>query len=476
MKRILTVTALLALVLTLSACRLYNHDYKEDVLEYALIAEDGDLSILDQYPNLEYVDLRGSTCYDEILAYTKAHPDVKVRFSIELGERRFNQDETDITLNCYETDYDILLQNLKYLPNLNHVHLEQVTFTKDQLDVLKNTYPDVNVTYTVKLGDKYYDHTVTELELSHLTTADVEGAINAIALLPDLTNVSLVNSSGDSRLTVADARVLIAAHPNVNFRYEFRLFGQTVSTLTEQLVFNGVSIGDTGLEQIREALTILPNCTYIKLDSCGISDSVMAQFRSENPDIKITWRVFVDKYSMLTDEEVLHMPYTVEDEDLGPLKYCNEVKYLDMVNCKITNINFLAHMPKLECAIFTLTRIDDISPVTNCPNLTWLELANCSLLDNISCLSGMTNLKYLNLSGTKVKDISDLNNLPLERLKCAKSSIGKAALEAFSAKHPNCMVSNKGLAVGYGWRYDDTAQKVPCDYYANMMKVFNYDK
>ena len=66
MKRILTLAALLTLILTLSACQLFVHDYTEDVTEYALIASDGsELSVLEQYPNLQYVDLRGSTCYED---------------------------------------------------------------------------------------------------------------------------------------------------------------------------------------------------------------------------------------------------------------------------------------------------------------------------------------------------------------------------------------------------------------------------
>ena len=476
MKRILTVTLLFILVLALSACQLYNHDYREDVLEYALIAKDGDLSILDQYPNLEYVDLRGSTCYEEILAYIKAHPDVKVRFSIELGGQHYNQDVTEVTLNGYDTDYSMLLENLKYLPNLEHVHVEEISFTKEQLDTVRTTYPNLDFTYTVELGDKVFHHDVTELDLSHLTTADIESTLIRLELLPNVTNVTLINESGDSRLSVADAHQLITAYPGINFQYQFRLFGQTVSTLAEQLVFSGVSIGDSGIDQIREALTILPNCNYIKLDSCGVSDSVMAQLRTDHPDKTVVWRIFADKYSILTDAEVLYMPNSLDDGHVGGLKYCNNVKYLDLSNCKITNINFITNMPKLECAVLSLTKISDISPVTNCPNLIWLDLSNCSLLSDISCLSGISNLKNINLSGTKVKDISVLNSLPLERFKCAKSSISKTTIEAFAESHPNCMVSSKGLATAHGWRYNDTASKEPCEYYKHMMQVFGYKK
>ena len=49
MKRILALAALLTLILTLSACQLFVHDYTEDVTEYALIASDGsELSVLEQ--------------------------------------------------------------------------------------------------------------------------------------------------------------------------------------------------------------------------------------------------------------------------------------------------------------------------------------------------------------------------------------------------------------------------------------------
>lgn len=476
MKRILTMTLLITLLaLSLSACQLYTHDYREDVLEYAMIAESGDLSVLDEYPNLEYVDLRGSTCYDEILAYSETHPDVTVRYNVQLGERRFNEDTAEVSLNCYEIEYDILLQNLKYLPALQSVHLNQVTFTKEQLDTLVQTYPDISFTYTVEACGRRYDHSATELDLGHMTVSDMGDVVNAISLLPNLTNVNLVSATGDSQLTIADVRSLFEACPGISFNYEFALFGQTVSTLAQELVFDSVEIGNEGVGKIREALGIMKHCTYVKLDSCEIDNEVLAQLRSDYPDIKVVWRVFAGKFSILTDEQMLRMPYSLTDEDAASLKYCNDIKYLDVVNSKITNIDFVAHMPNLECAIFTLTKIKDLSPLTNCPNLIWLELSSCTGIKELSGLSGMTNLKYLNISATKVKDLSALDGLPLERFNCVKSSVGTAALEAFEVKHPNCRVTSKGSALGYGWRYDDKNQTEPFSYYAHMREVFRYD-
>ena len=202
MKRTLRLLIILCVILlTLSACQLYTRDYKEDVLEYALITDTGDLSVLDQYPNLEYVDLRGSTCYEEILQYVKDHPHINVRYSVQLGDRRFNHDETEIVLNGYETSYEALSKNLKYLLGLKSVRLNQIDFSQEEYDRLIAAYPYIQFTYSVELGGRHYDHSVTELDLATLTSDQLDEAIQTISLLPDLTYVDLTNDIGESHLT-----------------------------------------------------------------------------------------------------------------------------------------------------------------------------------------------------------------------------------------------------------------------------------
>ena len=265
------------------------------------------------------------------------------------------------------------------------------------------------------------------------------------------------------------------AIPAVRFNYVFKLFDQKVSLLSEELVFDTVEIGNDGIAAIREALDAMPNCSYVKLDSCGIDDDVMAQLRADYPDKQIVWRVFVGKYSILTDEEMLRMTFSIGDDDTSGLQYCNDVKYLDVNSSKITNISFMSHMPKLECVILTLTKVKDLSPLANCPNLTWLELANCSGVNDLSGISSLTGLKYLNISGTKVTDLNVLENVPLKRLKCAKSRLKESDLDSFALDHPDCSVVNTGSVLGYGWRFDDYNQKIPFAYYTELQKIFRYD-
>lgn len=475
MKRILIMAVLITiLALSLSACDLYSYNYQENVLEYAMIAESGDLAQLEQYPNLEYVDLRGSTCYDEILAYAGEHPEVTVRYNVTFGEKRFDAEAAEVSLKCSDTDYDTLLENLKYLPDLQSVHLDQVTFTREQMDALTASYPNVTFTYTVELCERRYDHTVTELDLSYLRADDITDAANVLSLLSDLTSVELPGYGSNGDLTVGDVKMLVDACPGIAFSYEFNLFGQTVSTLAEELVFDTVEIGNDGVEKIREALGIMKNCTYVKLDSCEIDNEVMAQLRDDYPDITVAWRVFAGKFSILTDEEMLRMPISLKDSDATYLKYCNKIKYLDVQSSRITNIDFISYMPELECAVLTQTNIKDLSPLANCPNLTWLEISSCLRVNDLSTISDLQNLKYLNISNTRVTDLTVLDEMPLERFNCVKASVKDDELEAFIAKHPDCDTVSKGYALGYGWRYEDKQQTQMFPYYAQMYDIFRY--
>ena len=477
MKRIVSLIVLLMILSTLPACRLYNRDGKDSVLEYAMIATDGrDLDILDQYPNLQYVDLRGSTCFEDILEYAAAHPEVKVRYSIPIGEQYFNLDITDMTLTGSDSVFDDLMTNLKFLHALKTIHIDQISITKAQLDELKAAYPHIGFTYTVKLGEDVYDPSATKLDLSQISSEDAQIALAALGHLPNLTHVDLVDGSGKSKLPVSDCNALMAAYPQITFNYELKLFGQTLSPKTESVTFRDVRIEPSELEQIQEAIAAMPNCSYIRFDNCGLDNESLAQFRDANPDISVVWQIQVDKYRVMTDTEVILMPNISADSSTEPLKYCTKAKYLDLSNCKNRDFSFLANMPDLECAVLVNTFITDLSGLSNCRNLTWLELINCTALKDISPLSGLTNLKYLNLSATKVKDLSPLDQVPLERFKCVKSSLDGDELSDFCDKHPDCLTSNTGAANGMGWRYDDGAKRVPFSYYTKMMEIFGYTR
>ena len=471
-RRILLIGITVLLIFLLCGC---DSDYTDDVKEFAMITESSDLSALNMYPNLKYVDLRGSTCYDAILQYKEANPQIRVRYNVNLGNVKFNNDVQEITLYPNDFEFEELLRNLKYLPQLQYVRFIHMPLTLEQLNELKAEYPNLKIDYTISFADHEFEMNATELDFAFIESSQIDDLIPILPMFPNLSDVWLSDNAANSNLSPSDVKLLVNALPDIRFIYSFKLFGQMLSTRDTELVFDEVNIGNDGLELIRDALDIMKDCSYVLLDSCGIDDSNMEALRNDYPDKKIVWRIFVSRYSMLTDEEMIRMTSKVTDKDTAPFRYCTNVKYLDLSYNNISDFNFLSNFTELECAILTLTNISDLTPLGNCPNLTWLELFSCSKVKDISCLAQAKNLKYLNLSYTRVSDISVLDQLPLERFVCVDAKISKSDLSRFVEQHPQCLVNSTGSPTGYAWRYNDKKQQEPFEYYEKLREIFRYD-
>ena len=137
-------------------------------------------------------------------------------------------------------------------------------------------------------------------------------------------------------------------------------------------------------------------------------------------------------------------------------------------------------MPELEVLIGSGSAVKDLSGIENCKKLTWLELASCLKLDNIEPLAGCEGLKYLNISYTKVKDLSPLDALKLERFVYLNPKASTKEQNTFLTIHPKaeCITVFYGYSqpYGYGWRYDDNGKTMFWYYKDVIREVFEYDK
>lgn len=464
----------LVLLLGLAGCA----DPNASIEQLALVVTAEDISMLDDYPNLKEVDLRGSNCYDAIEAYIASHPEIEVSYTVDLGRKSFETDETELTLKPGDFAYEKLMENLKYLPRVTHIELVNTSLTLEEIEAIKASYGAVTVDYTVELLGAAHSPAETALDLSGMEPSMLDDTAAKLPMLPNVTHVELMKADGTCNLSPEDVKVLQEAAPGVVFNYTFELFGQTLSTAAETVEYVDVAIGNEGEPQIRQALDILTNCTYFKLDNCGLDYEVLAGIRDDYPDTKVVWRVELDNghYSMLTDEEMLRITHRLNNENSADLKYCTGVKYADFGhNSSLTDISFIQYMTELECLILSGSPLKDISYLENCTKLVWLELCFCGNVSDLSSLSGLKDLRYLNVSYSKVEDISPIQDLQLERFNCMHTKVSTADAAAYEAAHPNCLSRFEGeQPYGYGWRYNDYGYTF-FDYYLNMRKIFRYD-
>ena len=442
--------------------------------------EAGELYTLDYYPNLKTVDLSGSTCYSAIVDFASKRPHLDITYDVSVGATQISSKADSASLKCGLFDYALLMENLKYLPSLTSLTLVDMDLTTEQLGALRETYPDILLDYTVELFGTGYSVDTTELDLSAMNSAGVEEACEKLGKISSLTDVTLSSS-----LSFEDVDTLQNAVPHVRFHYTFNLLGRTVSTGDDEIIYKNLSLGDSDEAEIRKALKILDHTSRFVLDNCGFSNETLAKLREDfRGGPKVIWRVYFGtqgRYNTLTDDDTIRAVYNVTDDTCGPMKYLEDVKYMDLGhNEYLTDFSFVGYMPELEVLIGSGSAVKDLSGIENCKKLTWLELASCLKLENIEPLAGCEGLKYLNISYTKVKSLEPLDGLKLERFVYLNPKASTKEQNTFLTIHPKaeCITVFYGYSqpYGYGWRYDDNGKTMFWYYKDVIREVFEYDK
>ena len=488
MKKISSVliALLLTAALALAGCGkvVEKHDPNLDVVDYTLVAADAAaLQELDVYVNLQTLDLRGSSCYEAIESYIASHPQVKVIYDVEVAGTRYSPDVAQLKLEAGTYEYEALMAVLKHLPKLETLELPKTDLTADEVRNITEAFPDLKLSYTLELLGREVSSDLEEVDLSGLTAEEVDEALlEKLRMLQGLTKVQLMTAEGTSNFAPADVKRLMDVLPGVDMNYSFELFGQTVTTADERVEYKNVRIGNEGIPEIRAALDILPNCTYFLLDNCAIDNEVMAQLREDYPDTKVVWRVFwKNKYHVLTDTEMINSN-AVRSEDIEVLKYCNDVMYLDIGHSDyLDSIEVVKYMPKLKVCICVDSKITDLSPLENCPDLEILEIVYCRKLTDLTPLTKCTKLKGINMSmAYGIKDITPLYSLQnMERLYLGSNNIPDEMIEEAREKMPNCWVSDtwsdsSGVYRNYavGWRLDRGGRF--SQFYLELREIFHY--
>ena len=436
-----------------------------------------DVEELDRFTQLESVDFRGSSCYQEIAAWADAHPETEVNFSIPLANgSSFDSRAEELDLTWVDTEHlSETLGVLRYAKGLRVVRLGEVGGSRLSLQDLMRIhelFPDLQLEFTAVIGGRTVDSSASVIDLSALTHEDAPAAALLLGQMSGMRTVEL-GSQESSRLTWEDIALLKASAPEARFSYRFSLYGKELDLDAETLDFRGVQIDDEGAS-LYPVLSCMNRCTCLDMDSTGVSDEALATIRDLFPKTKVVWRVwFGDLYSVRTDvERILASKPSVGGmiTDTKPLTYCRDVKYLDLGhNDEMTDINFAMYMPKLEVLIIAMTGVSDLSPLKNCANLEYLELNSSPHIRDLSPLEGHTSLRHLNIAGCpEVSDISPLYGITkLERLWIGNETpVPEAQVAKMREAAPGCTIdTTTSDPHGNAWRFSAYDPDIPKYYW-----------
>lgn len=243
----------------------------------------------------------------------------------------------------------------------------------------------------------------------NLSSSDVSSVIPALSSLPQLTHLTIPDSSA---LSMDGYLALASALPAVDIECTFDLYGQSLNTFTTtRLEYLNTPIGDDGLAAFRKLLPYLRHLSYLSFDRCDTTDEACASLRDDFPNTEVVWRVYFSPFSCMTDIETIWASVDLRDETCSSLKYCTKVKNLDIGHSAMTDLSFLDYMPDLEVLIIACSDFEDISHVASCKNLKYFECCECFRLTDLSPICELKNLEHLNVGDLMVSDISCLHSL-----------------------------------------------------------------
>ena len=435
-----------------------------------------DRAMLPYFVNLQKIDATACKDYAQLAALREQLPKLDVVYKVDLGGYGANPDTKELAIGHEEMQYDVLMENLTYLPHLEKLVLSKTQLTLEQIAAIHQEYPNVAVDYTVGILDQEYASDTEKLDLSAMSSADVEAVAATLPMLTKLTEVELMKGDS-SNLELKDVKALNEACPEAVFHYTFTYDGKLISTTDKEVRFSGTRIGNMNAEDLRMILDVMEDCDKFVLEYWNygsLTNEMLAQIREEYRDrTKLVWRVFFGVGYCLTDVDVLRCTYDLSDGNSAALAYCEDVRFVDFGHdTALKTVDFMAGMKKLEVMILSGSMVQDLTPLAGLPNLRVAELSNCGYLTDISPLAECPSLKMVNISFTAVEDVSMLDDLDLELMCAVKSKLSKEAKDAFVANNPNCLATYEGNEYGTGWRYLDNEKKRP--WYEEIVVAFKY--
>jgi hypothetical protein len=443
--------------------RIYHETYLVmDGAEYLRSSTELDLSNqqiteiekLQELTKLQQLNLRGTGItaeqYDMLAA---ALPECEILWSVPFQGAYCDNTAQELVLETLSEE-DIAV--LAYLPELVSIKADDCR-DYDQLFQLMETYPDVTVSCSVPLGDVVVPY---DTESITLTDPDAAELLTKLRYLPRLTAVTLEGTVPDQ-----DAMILLKeTYPNITFLWNFSVCGVETNSLAEFIDLSKIHMDNT--EELEAALPCFYNLAKVDMISCGLSNEDMDALNKRHPGTRFIWEVLVSGRKFRTDIRYF-MPTKYKMRNLtrlDTLRYCKDIEVIDIGHYGLSDISFIEDMPKLRCLLLLDCPIRNISSISACTSLEFLEVAQTPISE-YWLFTNLTNLKDLNLSATPFNSVTGYANgtnditmmyqfTNLDRLWFCRTHVPKDQRARIHELLPDTIVMmDISECTGFGWRF-----------------------
>ncbi|MBR5125958.1 MAG: hypothetical protein IKU68_04395 [Oscillospiraceae bacterium] len=404
---------------------------------------EADLDMLSYFPVLEKINVENCTNYQLLSRLSDQRPNLDIQYTVTIDGTTYPHTAESITISSI-SDEEIEL--LAYLPALTDIDAQNCN-ELDQIRKLTQQASGCTILYYVNISGHEVLSDTRDLKLTGVEPLDV---LEAMPYLPGIESVELKEPAED----FASLAALCQQYPNVEFHWELDILGIPVSTEDTEVDLSGAEIPSA--EYVESVMACFPNLEKVYLGECGLDNDELAAYRDRvREDYKVAWLLRLGLMPVRTDATYVmpgkpHERYYVTDKQAELLRYCEDMICVDLGHYLIYHCEWVRNMPNLRYLILADTPIVDISPISSLKNLVFLELFG-TYVEDYSPLVECTALDDLNLGYTEGKTADDIKKMTwLKRLWWADAPVSE---EEMREALPNTEIRfQRGSSTGFGWR------------------------
>ena len=423
-----------------------------------------DIPLLFFFTRLRCIDTRSFILSADLLTELETSlPDCTILYSISTGSSDHDAGTEDLVLD-EPISLEEAMRILGEFPHLQSVDLTASVYpVEDQLSLL-SAYPGIRFIWNVELCGTTLPNDVSSLSFPSSPEKAIAEMIKAAPLLPEVRDIDLGESLFDP-MALAELR---GAFHDATVHAVTEAFDQTFSTDTEELDFSGTEIED--LTVFDTLVSIMPELKKVVLCDCGIEDAAMDALNHHFDGVRFVWKVYFSIYSLRTDAtyfcasdvpERNYIGINMNDSQIYPIRYCTDLVALDLGHMTLmTDLSILKDMTQLRFLIIGTSGIKgDISILSNLKELYYLELFHNTVYD-LSPLLECKKLAHLNIGYCTGYDIAPLLEMKqLERLWIPGNSLTEEQKADLEAALPNTYIymprGDASGSTGGGWRENE---------------------
>ena len=242
---------------------------------------------------------------------------------------------------------------------------------------------------------------------------------------------------------------------------------RTHPALAETASFGTASFGTASFDRSAESIDLgnvvvrdfpafytflekFPNLRHVDMFETRMYKETIEETAARFPDITFGWTMAFAEHVVRTDATVFSTLHEAKsnrhrDEYMSLLRYCHNLRLLDIGHNAVTDLSFLYGMPELRVLIIAVNQISDLTPVASLRHLEYLEMFNNYVTD-LSPIAGLTNLLDLNIGWNYIQDVTPILGLKnLQRLWCGKAYDRDALLSFPQAMRDTILEALPGL-------------------------------